>query len=197
MPFRDHHQEGSKQSSWEPSPLQLERVLSCLCSSSKFGSGSSEDQFFNGAGDPIRKSGLWRRFDGSPVRSVVMAPVVSRKSNVRSSSARKKRFWNTGLNQPDRPVFSAGDFYLSFQNVDIKGVMPKDVNRSRSPEFCKRIQQQDQSYLQCSVQENYNVNAGNSFGNGRDQSLLEPDQHTDADTHHEIQKTGNLISSPA
>ena len=23
---------------------------------------------------------------------------------------------------------------------------------------------------------------------GRDQSLLEPDQHTDADTHHEIQK---------
>ena len=33
-----------------------------------------------------------------------------------------------------------------------------------------------------STQGNYNVNAGNSFGNGRDYSpLLEPDQHTDAD----------------
>ena len=94
---------------------------------SKFGSGSSEDQFFNGVYD-LSKIQVGDAFDGSLRRSVRW-PGGIQESNVRSPSARKEKVLEHRSDQPDRPVFSAGDFYLSFQNVDIKGVMPKDVNK--------------------------------------------------------------------
>lgn len=47
----------------------------------------------------------------------------------------RKSFFNTGITNQTDVSFSTGDFYLSAQNVNIKGVMPDDENNRRSLTF--------------------------------------------------------------
>ena len=152
--------------------VQLEKVAFMPLFQSQFGSGSSEDDNHNGVYDPIENQGYGDAFDGS-IRQIGRTGPNGEK-NLLSYVARpdeKRKFWNTGVtNQTDFSI-ATGDFYLSFQNVDIKGIMPKDVNKrisanmSANKDFGTKFKA---SYSMRYTQGNYDVNAGSSFGNGRD-----------------------------
>ncbi len=152
--------------------VQLEKVAFMPLFQSQFGSGSSEDDNHNGVYDPIENQGYGDAFDGS-IRQIGRTGPNGEK-NLLSYEARpdeKRKFWNTGVtNQTDFSI-ATGDFYLSFQNVDIKGIMPKDVNKrisanmSANKDFGSKFKA---SYSMRYTQGNYDVNAGSSFGNGRD-----------------------------
>lgn len=153
---------------------QLERVSFMPLFQDKFGSGSSEDQFYNGVYDPIENQGYGDAFDGSLRQIGRDGPGgIQEKVTYEARPQEKKKFWNTGITNQTDLSFSAGDFYLSFQNVDIKGVMPKDVNKrfsvhlSSVKEFNSKIKA---TFNVQYTQGNYNVNAGSNFGNGRDYS---------------------------
>lgn len=170
---------------------QLERVAFMPRFQDQFGSGSSEDQFYNGVYDPIENQGYGPRFgdlslattDPDHFRIVdgKLFSVIGRDGPggiqewvpYYAQPNEKKRFWNTGITNQTDLSFAAGDFYMSFQNVDIKGVMPKDVNKrisihlSSQKEFTKNIRA---NFNVQYTQGNYDVNAGSSFGNGRDYS---------------------------
>lgn len=153
---------------------QLERVSFMPLFQSQFGSGSAEDQFYNGVYDPVENQGYGDAFDGSLRQIGRDGPGgIQELVTYEARPQEKKKFWNTGLTNQTDLSFSAGDFYLSFQNVDIKGVMPKDVNKrisvhlSANKEFNSKIKS---TFNVQYTQGNYDVNAGSSFGNGRDYS---------------------------
>jgi len=152
--------------------VQMEKVSFMPLFQDQFGSGSSEDDNHNGVYDPIENQGYGDAFDGSTRQIGRDGPGGLK--NFTTYEARpdeKRKFWNTGYtNQTDFSI-ATGDFYLSFQNVDIKGIMPKDVNKrvalnmSANKEFSNKFKA---SYSVRYTQGNYDVNAGSSFGNGRD-----------------------------
>jgi TonB-linked SusC/RagA family outer membrane protein len=47
----------------------------------------------------------------------------------------RRKFYNTGVTNQTDVSFSTGDFYLSGQNVNIKGIMPDDVSTRRGVTF--------------------------------------------------------------
>jgi TonB-linked SusC/RagA family outer membrane protein len=153
---------------------QLERVSFMPLFQSQFGSGSSETATYEGVYDPIENQGYGDAFDGTLRQIGRDGPGgIQQKYTYEARPNEKKNFWNTGVtNQTDLSI-STGDFYLSFQNVDIKGIMPKDENKrvsvhmSANKEFGSKLKA---SYSVQYTQSNYNVNAGSSFGNGRDYS---------------------------
>lgn len=153
---------------------QLEKVSFMPLFQTQFGSGSSEDQYYNGVYDPIENQGYGDAFDGSLRQIGRDGPGgIQEKVTYEARPNEKKNFWATGItNQTDVSV-SLGEFYMSAQNVEIKGVMPKDVN--------KRISVRANTFKDFSskfratvnfqyTQQKYNVNAGSAFGNGRDYS---------------------------
>lgn len=156
----------------------------------QFGSGSSEDQFYNGVYDPYENQGYGPAFgdlntvntqpDYFKIENGLLYSKIGRtgpggiKEYVPyyAQPQEKKRFWNTGLTNQTDFSFSTGDFYVSVQNVDVKGVMPKDRNNrvsvhlSSNKEFYNN--KLKATFNVQYTQGNYNVNAGGSFGNGRD-----------------------------
>ncbi|HEV7783054.1 MAG TPA: hypothetical protein VGO58_17385, partial [Chitinophagaceae bacterium] len=82
----------------------------------------------------------------------------------------KLKFWETGITNQTDVSFSTGDFYLSAQNVLIQGIQPKDVNRRVSVHMAanKEYNKFKASYSMNYTKGNYDVNAGQLFGNGRD-----------------------------
>jgi hypothetical protein len=44
----------------------------------------------------------------------------------------RRNFFATGVTNQSDISYSAGDFYISAQNVSVKGVMPGDENNRRS-----------------------------------------------------------------
>lgn len=152
--------------------IQLEKVAFMPKFQDQFGSGSSEDANHNGVYDPIENQGYGDLFDGS-LRQIGRDGPFGEQELVTYEARpdEKRKFWNTGAtNQTDFSI-ATGDFYLSFQNVDIKGVVPKDVNKrtsaymSANKELTNKLRA---SFNMRYTQGNYNVNAGSSFGNGRD-----------------------------
>jgi len=151
---------------------QLEKVTFMPLFQSQFGSGSSETATYEGVYDPIENQGYGDIFDGTLRQIGRDGPGgIQQKYTYEARPNEKKNFWNTGVtNQTDLSI-STGDFYLSFQNVDIKGIMPKDENKrvslhmSANKEFGSKLKA---SYSVQYTQSNYDVNAGSSFGNGRD-----------------------------
>ena len=147
--------------------VQLEKVSFMPLFQSQFGSGSSEDENHNGVYDPIENQGYGDVFDGS-IRQIGRDGPGGIQ-NLVSYVARpdeKRKFWNTGsTNQTDFSI-ATGDFYLSFQNVDIRGVMPSDVNKriaanmSANKEFNSKFRA---SFNFRYTLNNYNVSAGNSI----------------------------------
>ncbi len=147
--------------------LQMEKVSFMPLLQSQFGSGSSEDDNHNGVYDPIENQGYGDAFDGSTRQIGRDGPGgLKYFTTYEARPDEKRKFWNTGYtNQTDFSI-ATGDFYLSFQNVDIKGIMPKDenkrvsVNMSANKEFSSKFKA---SYSVRYTQGNYNVNAASSF----------------------------------
>jgi TonB-linked SusC/RagA family outer membrane protein len=151
--------------------VQIERVSYMPELQTQFGSGSSVDQFGYGVYDPIENQGYGDAFDGSMRQIGRDGP--NGEQYLITYEARpeeKRKFWNTGITNQTDVSFSTGDFYLSAQNVLIQGVMPKDVNRRVSLHMSanKEYNRFRASYSINYTKGNYDVNAGSSFGNGRD-----------------------------
>jgi len=96
----------------------------------RFGGGSSIDANGYGVYDPIENQGYGDAFDGSLRQIGRDAPDESKyEVTYVARPEEKRKFWNTGLTNQTDVSFATGDFYLSAQNVDIQGVVPKDENR--------------------------------------------------------------------
>ncbi len=152
--------------------VQLEKVSFMPLFQAQFGSGSSEDDNHNGVYDPIENQGYGDAFDGSIRQIGRDGPGgIQQFVSYEARPDEKRKFWNTGMtNQTDFSI-ATGDYYMSFQNVDINGVMPKDknkrvaINLSANKEFSSKFKS---SFSLRYTQSKYDVNAGGSFGNGRD-----------------------------
>jgi TonB-linked SusC/RagA family outer membrane protein len=151
--------------------VQMETVSYMPELQTRFGSGSSVDQFGYGVYDPIENQGYGDEFDGSirqigrdgPNGEQYLLEYIARPKE-------KRKFWNNGLTNQTDVSFSTGDFYLSAQNVIINGIMPKDVNRRVSVHMAanKEYGKLKASYSLNYTKGNYDVHSGSSFGNGRD-----------------------------
>ncbi len=115
---------------------QLTRVSFLPKIQTRFGSGSGEDAFGNPVYVPFENQQYGPEFNGETVElgphledgSVQMVPYRALKNE-------KKKFFNTGLTLQTDVSFSTQDFYLSVQDVDIKGITPEDKNRRTSFRF--------------------------------------------------------------
>ena len=137
----------------------------------QFGSGSGVDAFGYGVYDPIENQCYGPAFDGSMKQIGRNAPDGSKfMVDYTAKPDEKRKFWNTGVTNQTDISFSTGDFYMSAQNVSIKGVLPKDVNNRTSfrVQSSKEYNNFKASFGVTYTRQDYNVNAGSSFGNGRD-----------------------------
>jgi TonB-linked SusC/RagA family outer membrane protein len=159
---------------------QFEQVSYMPKLQTRFGSGSSVDANGFGVYDPIENQGYGDEFDGS-LRPIGRSfdrngdgdaddPGETQMVTYEARPKEKKKFWDIGTTNQTDVSFSTGDFYLSAQNVNIKGILPKDENNrvafrlSANKEYGKFRAGFNVNY----TQQNYNINAGSSFGNGRD-----------------------------
>ncbi|WP_373550937.1 SusC/RagA family TonB-linked outer membrane protein [Haliscomenobacter sp.] len=98
----------------------------------RFGSGSSFNSFGDGIYDPIENQSWGDAFDGS-IRNVGQETEDGQTQTLPYSYLpdEKRNFFNTGVNIQNDVSVSSGDdksnFFLSVQNVQIKGIMPSDV----------------------------------------------------------------------
>lgn len=137
----------------------------------KFGSGSSVDAYGYGIYDPIENQGYGDAFDGSERQIGRDAPDGSK--NMVTYSARlneKRKFWDVGITNQTDISLATGDFYLSAQNVDIKGITPKDENHRRSVRMSanKEYGKFKANFNLTYTNTDYDIHAGDRFGNGRD-----------------------------
>jgi TonB-linked SusC/RagA family outer membrane protein len=112
---------------------QIEKVSYMPKFQEQFGSGYAPDALGYGTFEPIEQQSWGDRFDGSvrqfgqtgPNGEKLMLPYSYVKNG-------RRNFFNTGRTNQTDISYSAGDFYISAQNVDIDGVMPGDENHRRS-----------------------------------------------------------------
>lgn len=150
---------------------QLETVSFMPKLQTQFGSGSSVDAFGFGVYDPIENQCYGPAFDGSMVQIGRNAPDGSKYMvDYTAKPDEKKKFWATGVTNQTDVSFSTGDFYISAQNVAIQGVLPKDKNNRASFRVfsSKEYNNFKANFGVTYTRSDYNVNAGSSFGNGRD-----------------------------
>jgi TonB-linked SusC/RagA family outer membrane protein len=108
-----------------------ENISIFLKDQKRFGSGSSFNSFGDGIYDPIENQSWGDAFDGS-VREVGQITEDGQTQTIPYSYLpdEKRNFFETGVNIQNDVSVSAGDdksnFFLSVQNVQIKGVMPSD-----------------------------------------------------------------------
>ncbi len=149
---------------------QLETVSFLPKLQTRFGGGSSIDANGYGVYDPIENQGYGDAFDGSirqigrddPNGNQLKVPYVSRADE-------KKKFWDKGITNQTDISFATGDFYLSAQNVDIKGIVPKDENRRTNLRM-----RAEKEYNRFKATFNVNYTQGNyniTTQPGRDQSV--------------------------
>jgi TonB-linked SusC/RagA family outer membrane protein len=153
---------------------QFEKVAYLPKFQTKFGSGSSSNSFGVGVYDPIENQGYGDPFDGS-IRQIGRTGPNGEKffTEYSARTNEKLKFWETGITNQTDISLSAGDFYLSAQNVDISGLMPKDKNKriTLSMRSGKDISEKLRASFNVNyTKQDYNVNAGNQFGNGRDRT---------------------------
>jgi TonB-linked SusC/RagA family outer membrane protein len=156
--------------------IQAERVSFMPKFQEGFGGGSAVDVNQQGIYDPIENQGYGDAFDGS-LRQIGRKFDMNGDGILDSIAVtyearpdEKRKFWETGFTNQTDVSFSTGDFYLSAQNVKVTGVMPKDENNrisvrmSANKEYNKFRATFNTNY----TQQNYDINAGSQFGNGRD-----------------------------
>ena len=150
---------------------QVEAVSFMPKFQTRFGSGSSVDAYGYGVYDPIENQCYGPEFDGSMVQigrddpngNKYMVEYVARPEE-------KKKFFNNGVTNQTDISYSTGDFYLSAQNVNVKGILPKDQNQRRVVRLSanKEYGRFKAIFNINYTNSNYNINAGDRFGNGRD-----------------------------
>jgi TonB-linked SusC/RagA family outer membrane protein len=113
--------------------VQLAKVSFLPDVQRRFGGGTSEDVLGTALYDPIENQQYGPEYNGEMVEigphledgDVQMVPYSPRDD--------RKKFWNeNGLTLQTDVSFGAKDFYISFQNADLKGLMPEDKNVRRS-----------------------------------------------------------------
>lgn len=114
--------------------IQLARVSFLPKLQTKFGGGTSEDALGRPLYDPIENQQFGPAYNGE---MVPLGPELEDgdQQMVRYSPLKneKKKFWNdNGLTQQTDVSFGAQDFYISVQDANIRGLMPKDKNRRTS-----------------------------------------------------------------
>ncbi len=98
----------------------------------RFGSGSAFNSFGDGIYDPIENQSWGPAFDGT-IREVGQVTEDGKLQELPYTFLpdEKRNFFNTGVNIQNDVSVSSGDdksnFFLSVQNVQIKGIMPSDV----------------------------------------------------------------------
>jgi len=154
--------------------VQIEKVSFMPKLQDQFGSGSAVDAFGYGVYTPYENQCYGDAFDGS-LRQIGRDGPGGIQQMVPYSALpnEKKKFWNTGITNQTDVSFTTNDFYMSAQNVNIQGIMPKDVNRRVSIHMAanKEYNKFKASYSLNYTKGNYDVNVGSSFGNGRDYTV--------------------------
>jgi TonB-linked SusC/RagA family outer membrane protein len=149
---------------------QFEKVSFMPQLQNQFGSGSSIDALGYGVYDPIENQTYGDAFDGS-LRDLGREDENGKIQKVvySAKSGEKLKFWNTGITNQTDVSYGAGDFYLSAQNVSIKGIQPKDENNriTLNLKATKEYNKFKAGFGVTYGQQKYNVNAGSLFG-GRD-----------------------------
>ncbi len=112
---------------------QLEKISYMPKFQETYGSGYSADDMGYGTFEPIEQQSWGDPFDGS-IRQMGQTGPNGEKLELPYSYVKngRRNFFNTGVTNQTDISYSAGDFYISAQNVAIKGVMPGDENYRRS-----------------------------------------------------------------
>ncbi|MBC7948706.1 MAG: SusC/RagA family TonB-linked outer membrane protein [Chitinophagaceae bacterium] len=112
---------------------QFEKISYLPKFQTTYGGGYSQDVDGNGIFEPIEQQSWGDPFDGS-IRQFGQTGPNGEKLEMPYSYNKdgRRNFFNTGITNQTDISYSAGDFYISAQNVSIKGTMPGDVNDRRS-----------------------------------------------------------------
>jgi TonB-linked SusC/RagA family outer membrane protein len=112
---------------------QLEKISYMPKFQGIYGGGYSQDAYGNGTFEPIEQQSWGEPFDGS-IRQFGQTGPNGEKLEMPYSYNKngRRNFFNTGVTNQSDVSYSAGDFYISAQNVSIKGTMPGDKNDRRS-----------------------------------------------------------------
>jgi TonB-linked SusC/RagA family outer membrane protein len=113
--------------------LQFEKVAYLPRFQTRFGGGYNQDAFGNGTFEPIEQQSWGPEFDGSirqfgqtgPNGEKLMMPYSYVKNG-------RRNFFETGVTNQTDVSYSTGDFYVSAQNVSIKGILGGDKLDRRS-----------------------------------------------------------------
>ncbi|MET0636424.1 MAG: SusC/RagA family TonB-linked outer membrane protein [Chitinophagaceae bacterium] len=112
---------------------QLESISYMPKFQGQFGSGYSPDAAGYGTYEPIEQQSWGPEFDGTPRQIGQDGPngeqMIVPYSYVKNG---RRNFFDVGVTNQTDVSYSAGDFYISAQNVGIKGTMPGDKNDRRS-----------------------------------------------------------------
>ncbi len=149
------------------STVQFETISFMPKFQTQFGSGSSEDANGYGVYDPIENQCYGPAFDGSKV-AIGRPNTITGETFYTDYTAKpneKRKFFNTGVTTQNDFSFSTGDFYLSVQDVNIKGIVPKDVNHRTSARVSaiKEYNKFKATFNVTYTQNNYNVTGGDIY----------------------------------
>ena len=112
---------------------QLEKISYLPKFQSRFGGGYSPDAAGYGTFEPIEQQSWGPEFDGSTRQFGQTGPNGEKLEMPYSYNKNGRRnFFATGVTNQTDLSYSAGDFYISAQNVSIKGTLPGDENFRRS-----------------------------------------------------------------
>lgn len=112
---------------------QWERISYLPDFQTRFGGGYSQDANGNGTFEPIEQQSWGDEFDGS-IRQFGQTGPNGEKLEMPYAYNKKGRrnFFETGMTNQTDISLAAGDFYLSAQNVSIRGTVPGDKNDRRT-----------------------------------------------------------------
>ncbi len=112
---------------------QLEKISYLPKFQGRFGGGYTPDALGYGTFEPIEQQSWGDEFDGS-IRQFGQTGPNGEKLEMPYSYNKngRRNFFATGVTNQSDISYSAGDFYLSAQNVSIKGTLPGDKNDRRS-----------------------------------------------------------------
>lgn len=112
---------------------QLEKISYMPDFQERFGSGYSPDAMGYGTYESIEQQSWGDEFDGS-IRQIGQDGPNGERYMIPYSYVKNGRrdFFSTGVTNQTDVSYSAGDFYISAQNVSIRGTMPGDKNDRRS-----------------------------------------------------------------
>jgi TonB-linked SusC/RagA family outer membrane protein len=150
---------------------QMESVSFMPKLQTRFGSGSSVDEFGYGVYDPVENQTYGPEFNGGRVQIGRVGPNGDTLFTTYSAKpGEKRKFWDKGITTQADVSFSTGDFYFSAQNVSIHGIVPKDENHRRSFRMSanKEYGRFKTTFNLNYTNSNYDVHAGERFDNGRD-----------------------------